>query len=88
MNDVMWRNVFSQAIYECIVIAYVIFLAPGKLIPDYWDHCSFDAEGVCKPATVNPFYATNLYYSDADITRWQEQSPTIDEFDPDLLTQW
>ena len=29
MNEVMWRNVFGQAIYECIILAYFIFFAPG-----------------------------------------------------------
>lgn len=41
MSDVMWRNVFGQAIYQCILLGFIIFGTPGTLIPNYWHHCQY-----------------------------------------------
>jgi magnesium-transporting ATPase (P-type) len=70
VTQVMWRNVFGHAIYQAVVIIMIIFLGQYTLVQPYENWTAAEVEGV---TYRNPFYATDLTYSDASKKFWEEQ---------------
>ena len=87
MSAVMWRNVLGHALYQCAVLGYVIFAAPGSLLPSYWNRCTLE-DNVCKAGTYNPYYANTLYMDNDALNAWKRSSLTESDFNQDLLAAW
>jgi hypothetical protein len=98
VTEIMWRNVFGHSIYQSIVITMIIFLGQGTLSEHYYVPClKFDteknADGNLECLSYNPYYATNHYATEKDITWWSEQTVAGEnlkakDFDQKLLTKY
>jgi magnesium-transporting ATPase (P-type) len=64
VNEVMWRNIFGHAIFQIIVLALVIFIAPGTLTENYWVACMDDGVSIKDCTKWNPYYTSVLYYTE------------------------
>ena len=49
MTEIMWRNVFGHAIYQMIVLIFIIFAGQGRLVKNYSDECFNLSKTVLKP---------------------------------------
>jgi len=68
VTDVMWRNVHGHAVYQIIIICFVIFFGQGSLCYNYDQEClEFNDDGSCQ---YNPFYSYHHYYQDATYQYW------------------
>ena len=64
ISPVMWRNIIGQACYQCLVLALVIFVGPGSLVPDYWSLCSYNEYDKCISGSYNPYYTNVIYFNE------------------------
>lgn len=81
----MWRNVFGHAIFQIVVLAFCIFMVPGRLTEDYWIACSKPVDDISKCTDWNPFYTNELMANKDYIKTWKGRALTKDKFDQDLL---
>lgn len=65
VNEVMWRNIFGHAFYQIFILALLIFLVPGTLAENYWMACTNPEEDINSCTSWNPYYANELYETDA-----------------------
>ena len=78
VTEVMWRNVHGHAIYQIIIICFVIFFGQGNLCYNYDQEClDFDADGNC---LYNPFYSYTHYYEDLTKDYWDGKVLKCDVF--------
>lgn len=84
VTQVMWRNVFGHAIYQAIVILFVIFAGQVLFCENYETMCAkFGESGECE--VYNPFYTQDLYYTKALVKMWESKDLTKEQYDPEML---
>ena len=73
LTDVMWRNIVGHSFYQVMVLTILIFAAPVNdwLVYDYQPQCLSRVGGQC--TAYNPFYASELYYSEKAIAQWNKE---------------
>ena len=100
VTELMWRNVFGHAIYQMIVLVVIIFVAQGTFVETYDIKCLAAAraekaecgEGTTGLGGLNPFYASNHYYSDPDTAKYwgvtMEKKSAEDNFEPEAWVRF
>jgi len=82
VTELMWRNVYGHAVYQMIVLVVIIFVAQGTLVETYDLKClpkgDGDTCGTDDVCCMNPFYASNHYYTDPDTKKyWAGKAATV-----------
>jgi hypothetical protein len=97
VTELMWRNVYGHAIYPMIVLIVIIFVAQGTLVETYDIKClvAREEKGPCGTdgkGGLNPFYASNHYYSDPDTKKYwkttMETKTAEDNFEPEAWARF
>mmetsp|Transcript_15972 Transcript_15972/g.26934 ORF Transcript_15972/g.26934 Transcript_15972/m.26934 type:complete len:1163 (-) Transcript_15972:42-3530(-) len=92
VTEVMWRNVFGHAIYQAIVILFIIFFGQVLFTERYENTCSVYAdEEMTTCSKYNPFYTTELYFNNDAKKHWSSPkfaSLTKADFDEDELLRF
>lgn len=78
VTEVMWRNVFGHAIYQALVIVFIIFGGQSVLCHPYDQLTLADGK-------INPYFTKQHYETPVAIANWVSWAYTADKFDQDLL---
>lgn len=83
----MWRNVIGHALFQSVILGFVIFAGPFYITNDYWKLCSepLKVTDPAKPpkgcAVYNPYFTNDLYVTDDTVKFWTNQKLTKDQYD-------
>jgi hypothetical protein len=86
MTLVMWRNVIGHSIFQCVILAVVIFAGPFFLTNDYWALCSkakplLDGKPQTGCEVYNPYFSNVLYMDATEKKFWTAKKLTNVNFD-------
>ena len=82
----MWRNVIGHAIFQCTMLAIVIFAGPFFLTNDYWSLCTealAPVNGVAQKGckVYNPYFTNVLYMDKPEMKFWADKNLQASDFD-------
>jgi P-type Ca2+ transporter type 2C len=64
ITKVMWRNIIGHAVYQIIVISFMIFCYSNWLVYEYQQPCLQYATSLMQNCLLyDPFYTKDLYYT-------------------------
>lgn len=87
----MWRNVIGHSIFQCVILAIVIFAGPFFMTNDYWALCSkplpvgSDGKPQVGCKIYNPYFTNVLYMDKVERKFWTDKKLKVSDFDQDLL---
>jgi Ca2+ transporting ATPase len=86
VTEQMWRNVFGHAIWQIILLSWILLGGQGVFCENYNVKCfKFDAKDNKLCLEYNPFFSNDLYIKDDEIASWTALNLEASSFNKEAL---
>lgn len=86
VTEVMWRNVFGHAIWQIILLSFILLGGQGIFCQNYNLQCfEFSKTNTDQCIRYNPYYTNQLYLMEDEINAWKALNLNRASFDAPAL---